>query len=330
MKIIFSYLKDHVKVIIVYLLFALIFYTTFYLYNLPLESVLYASSLCGALGSIFIIIDIFRYRKNHKVLESLKQRIIYSMDKLPSESSLIEEDYKELLNILFEEKTRLLVKSDMDMNEMFDYYTMWAHQIKTPIAAMKILLQSVENESNPYLLNELFKIEQYVEMVLGYLRMENMSSDLVLETYSLDDIVKQVVRKYARLFIGKKIKLNFKELNTDVLTDEKWLVFVVEQIISNAIKYTNLEGSISIYMDEKSPKTLVIEDSGIGIKEEDVPRVFEKGFTGINGRSDKKSTGIGLYLCKTILNKLSHKIEIESEVDKFTRVKISLDVVKLG
>ena len=329
MRIILSYLKDHIKVIIVYLLFVSIFYAIFYLYNLQLEPVMYASTLCGVLGSIFIILDILKYRKKNSVLQNLRESIIYSIDNLPEVNGLIEEDYNMLINILFEEKAKVLAKVDMDMNEMIDYYTLWAHQIKTPIAAMRILIQSVEDDNNSYLLNELFKIEQYVEMVLGYLRMESMSSDLVLQSYSLDDIVRQVVRKYARLFIAKKIKLDFKELNTQVLTDEKWLVFVIEQIISNAIKYSKIEGTISIYMDKNKSKTLVIEDSGIGIEKEDLPRVFEKGFTGFNGRSDKKSTGIGLYLCKTILNKLSHKIEIESEVSKFTRVKIGLDTIKL-
>jgi len=136
--------------------------------------------------------------------------------------------------------------------------------------------------------------------------------------------VKQGIRKYSKLFISKKIKLNYRELNYDVLTDEKWLVFVVEQILSNALKYTSA-GEISIYMDDELPDTLVIQDTGIGIAQEDLPRVFEKGFTGYIGRADKKSTGIGLFLCKQILNKLSHTIAIESEVGRGTKVKIGFD-----
>jgi signal transduction histidine kinase len=162
-------------------------------------------------------------------------------------------------------------------------------------------------------------------MVLQYLRMEDMNADLIFKKYSLDDIIKQAVRKYSKSFIRKKIKLNYEDLNRNVLTDEKWLVFVVEQILSNALKYTN-EGEISIYMDGVLPDTLVIEDTGIGIRQEDLPRVFEKGFTGYIGRSDKSSTGIGLYLCKRILNKLSHTIMIESAVGKGTKVKIGLEV----
>ena len=151
----------------------------------------------------------------------------------------------------------------------------------------------------------------------------------MIKRYPLDDIVKQAIRKYAKSFIRKKIRLNYKDLNFNVLTDEKWLVFVVEQLLSNALKYTN-EGHISIYLDDHLPNTLVIADTGIGIEQEDLPRVFEKGFTGYIGRTDKKSTGIGLYLCKQILNKLSHTITIESQVGKGTKVKIGLDVIDIA
>ena len=151
----------------------------------------------------------------------------------------------------------------------------------------------------------------------------------MIKSYPLDDIVKQAIRKYSKTFILKKIKLNYKSLNCNILTDEKWLVFVVEQILSNALKYTN-SGEISIYMDDRLPFTLVIEDTGIGIAGEDLPRVFEKGFTGYTGRLDKKSTGIGLYLCKRILTKLSHTISIESKVGKGTKVKIGLDTVDIA
>jgi len=208
---------------------------------------------------------------------------------------------------------------------MVDYYTTWAHQIKTPIAAMRLILQSEKSETNSELLEQLFRTEQYVEMVLQYLRLENLNNDLLFKRYPIDDLVKQAVRKYSKSFIRQKIKLNYENLNRDVLTDEKWLVFVIEQILSNALKYTR-EGSISIYMDEVLPYTLVIEDTGIGIEQEDLPRVFEKGFTGYNRRSDKKSTGIGLYLCKQILNRLSHTIKIESVTGKGSKVKIGLDV----
>jgi CRISPR-associated Csx2 family protein len=235
----------------------------------------------------------------------------------------------DLIGIIDHDRTEIINQKEKAFADMVDYYTIWAHQIKTPIAAMRLLLQSEQSETNSELLEQLFKVEQYVEMVLQYLRLENMSSDLVFKRHSLDDIVKQAIRKYSKSFIRKKIKLNYMDLNCDVLTDEKWLVFVVEQILSNALKYTGA-GEISIYMDSRLLDTLVIEDTGIGIEQEDLPRVFEKGFTGYIGRSDKRSTGIGLFLCKQILNKMSHTITIESVVGKGTKVKIGLDVADIA
>jgi signal transduction histidine kinase len=272
------------------------------------------------------IYDVYQYYSRHKILLNLMNRITVNMAKLPKASDLVEQDYQTLLTLLFEDKAKITSKADVSQTEMIDYYTLWVHQIKTPISAMRLLTQTEESMQNSELSTELFKIERYVEMVLGYLRIESISSDLVLSQYYLSNVVKQAIRKYATIFIGKKITLDFKEMDCLVLTDEKWLVFVIEQILSNALKYTK-SGTISIYMEAE--KTLVIKDSGIGIASEDLPRVFEKGFTGFNGRMDKKSTGIGLYLCKKILNKLSHKVTITSQIGLGTMVKIDLSSVKI-
>ncbi len=324
-----SYLKKYFKGIAIFIVFTVIFSVTFYLYHLPVEAVLYATTLCGILGIVLFVVDFMHYRKKHMHLQKLKNCIEVSIEELPEPKELIEKDYVQLLNILFEEKTKITLLADNKHKELIDYYTMWVHQIKTPIAAIRLLLQTEETSQNPELLTELFKIEQYVEMVLQYLRMENMSSDLLLKRFSLDDIVKQAVRKYATLFIRKRIHLEFSKLNCEILTDEKWLVFVLEQILSNALKYTHEGGNISIYMDETLPKTLIIADTGIGIEAEDIPRVFEKGFTGYNGHCDKRSTGIGLYLCKKILTKLSHTIVLESKVGTGSKVKIGLDSIEM-
>lgn len=176
---------------------------------------------------------------------------------------------------------------------------MWVHQIKTPIAAARLLLQEEETDIQA-VQNRLFDIEQYVEMVLGYLRTEDMSSDICLKEVELDELVREQIHKFARIFIGKKISLDYHGVQEKVLTDEKWLGFVIGQILSNALKYTK-NGKISIYMSGENSHTLVIEDTGIGIREEDLPRVFEKGFTGYNGREEGRSTGIGLYLCGKIM-----------------------------
>lgn len=328
-KFVISYFKMRLRGIILLGLFCIIFSLVFSLYNLLVEPIVYASALCACIGIIFLIIDFIRLYNRHKLLQDLKSSITLSFDKLPEPKDIIEEDYKDLLTILYSNNIQIAHSADMSRSDLIDYYTLWAHQIKIPISAMGLILQSEESELNSELSMELFKIEQYVEFVLQYLRLESMSSDLVLKKYSLDDIVKQAVRKYARMFVRKKIKLDFQELSCEVLTDEKWLVFVIEQILSNALKYTK-EGTISIYMDNFSEKTLVIEDTGIGIKEEDLNRIFERGFTGYNGRWDKKSTGLGLYLSKQILSKLSHSIAIESSLDKGTKVMINLATIEVN
>ncbi|GAB6169357.1 sensor histidine kinase [Clostridium carnis] len=325
--ILFSYIKNHIKTIIIYCIFILTFLLVFSLYSLETEAIAYAFILSANIGIIFSFYDFIKYYKKHKALCILKNQISTNLIKIPLSKNLIELDYQDILKILYDEKIEIASTADNKETEMLDYYTLWVHQIKTPIAAMRLLLQSENNNQNKELSTELFKIEQYVEMVLGYLRIENSSSDLVFQNYNLSEIIKQGIRKYANIFIKKSITLDLKEIDCNVLTDEKWLVFVIEQILSNALKYTN-KGKISIYMDDNEEKTLVIEDTGIGIEKEDLPRVFEKGFTGYNGRMNKKSTGIGLYLCKKILNKLSHKITITSEVGVFTKVKIDFSSIK--
>ncbi|ADQ08207.1 integral membrane sensor signal transduction histidine kinase [Caldicellulosiruptor hydrothermalis 108] len=329
-NIIGAYLKRNMLLIIYLLVSSCIFFSISFLYSLPLEPTVYSLVLTYIFAFIIGITDFFSFYKQHITLEKLKRNITIADFSFPIAKDLIEKDYQELIKIINESKIEILTNNEKVYRDMIDYYTAWAHQIKTPIAAIKLVLQAEQSKISSELLEQLFKVEQYVEMVLQYLRMENMSNDLLLKKYSLDHIVKQALRKYSLIFIRKKIKLNYKELNCHVLTDEKWLTFVIEQILSNALKYTNPGGQISIYMENNLPNTLVIEDTGIGIAKEDLPRVFEKGFTGYNGRLDKKSTGIGLYLCKRILDKLSHKIIIESEIGKGTKVKINFDTVDIA
>ena len=327
MKILARFCREHIKDICLYAGFVGVFVVVFYLYNVKLEAVKYAFLLTFVWVIVYGVAGFIRYYGRHRALVETERKIITELDGLPAPGTLIEEDYQKILGRLYEEKLEIESDSRISRQEMADYYGMWVHQIKTPIAAMRILLQSWEEEGDKEsallrdMKMELFKIEQYVEMVLLYLRMEDMSSDLEFQEYALDDVIRQAVRKYSKMFILKKIRLDFTETGRKVLTDEKWLVFVIEQILSNGLKYTK-KGSISIYMEGER---LVIQDTGIGISPEDLPRVFERGFTGYNGRQDKKSTGIGLYLCKSILDRLGHKIEIRSEVGKGTRVYLWLD-----
>ena len=258
-----------------------------------------------------------RWLHRCRALEQLRRSICVSDEGLPSPSDYEDELYQELVRTLSSERARLDAAADAERRDAADYYAMWAHQIKTPIAAMRLLLQQPELDRGS-LEAELFRIEQYVGMVLGYLKLEGDSNDFVLRKRRLDDVVRGCVRKYARLFIIKKLPLNFEETRMTVLTDDKWLAFMIEQLLSNSLKYTS-QGEIRIYADGKA---LVVEDTGIGISAEDLPRLGERGFTGYNGREDKKSTGLGLYLCRRICAKLGHKLVIESTPDVGTRVKI--------
>ena len=312
-----KYLKSRWPIPAALLLFALIFALVLSLYDMPSESVLYAGLLCASCGAFLVALSYTRWLHRCRALEQLRRSICVSDDGLPSPSDYEDELYQELVRTLSSERARLDAAADAERRDAADYYAMWAHQIKTPIAAMRLLLQQPELDRGS-LEAELFRIEQYVGMVLGYLKLEGDSNDFVLRKRRLDDVVRGCVRKYARLFIIKKLPLNFEETRMTVLTDDKWLAFMIEQLLSNSLKYTS-QGEICIYADGKA---LVVEDTGIGISAEDLPRLGERGFTGYNGREDKKSTGLGLYLCRRICAKLGHKLVIESTPDVGTRVKI--------
>ena len=247
------------------------------------------------------------------------------------------EDYQNIIRAAFQNDKEKAFQADRKYTDMLDYYTMWAHQIKTPIAAMKLLIQSgeMDEETRGSLLDQLFRTEQYVEMVLCYVRLSGQVSDYVIAEYDLDDIVRQAVRKFAPVFIRSRCRLVYEPLNCSVLTDEKWLVAVIEQILSNSLKYTEAAGKddpyVEICMDDandadgkESGCVLVIRDNGIGIAAEDLPRIFEKGYTGCNGRTDKKSTGLGLYLCSRICRNLGHGIGAVSEAGEGTEIRLDL------
>ncbi|NLM24902.1 MAG: HAMP domain-containing histidine kinase [Firmicutes bacterium] len=324
MRILQGYSKRNKNCIMLFLLMLAIFTLVFFLYDLPSEPIAYATLLSAVFVGIYFTYDLWRYSQYHSDLRKLQESIIFDISGLPVPNDLLEADYQELVKALFEEKDLLASQAEKAYNELVEYYTLWVHQVKTPISAMRLLLQTNQGLPITELELELLKIEQYVEMVLHYIRVESPASDFVLKYYDLDSIVRQAVRKYAKMFIQKKISLEYSVLGCQVLTDEKWLLFVIEQVLSNALKYT-IAGKISIYLVDK--KTLVIEDTGIGIAEEDLPRVFEQGFTGHLGRFDKRASGIGLYLSKRILSRLSHTIAIESTVGKGTKVMIGLDTI---
>ena len=319
MEILKSYLKKNIKVYILFVVFITIFFIMFYLYNLPLEALIYTGSFCFLASLIASFLDFVNYRESYKKLKFLEKNILNDLEDLPKSLDIRIDYYHKIIEKLYEELEKSTQENRQKNTDMVDYYSMWVHQIKTPIAAMNFLLDNEEVDLKN-LQQELFKIERYVEMVLTYIRLDSISSDYVITKINLDEVVKDSVKKYATIFINKKIKLNYVSHETMVISDKKWLSFAFEQILGNSVKYSRADGEITIKTYENR---LVIEDKGIGIKEEDLPRIFEKGFTGFNGRYEKKSSGLGLYLCKKTLDKLGHHIEISSKVGEGTRIEIT-------
>lgn len=232
----------------------------------------------------------------------------------------------EKLALLEMDKKNRAIEEREKLNDLMDYYTLWAHQIKTPIAASSLLVGEIEDKKvKNQLEQELFKIESYVNIVLQYLRLESFHEDLVLKKENLEDLVKEIVKKYAIFFIQKGLSLNLHDLDRTIITDRKWFVVILEQVLSNSLKYTS-QGGIEIYFQED---TLYIKDSGLGIQDADLLRVFERGFSGYNGRLTQQSSGLGLYLSKKIADELGHQISIASQVGQGTTVMISFSEKKM-
>lgn len=322
MKLFLRYLKGKRGALALFAAFALIMVASFRLYRLPLEAVLYPAALCLALGAAYIGIDFAGIRRRHRVLAALKGM----EDELPEPRDIEAKDYREIIRLLGRQQRELQTRSESEMSAMVDYYTLWAHQIKTPIAAMRLRLQGTDSPEARELLADLGRIERYVEMVLTYLRLEGDGSDYVIREVELDALLRPVFKQFAGEFISRRIRLDYAPIRVRVLTDEKWLAFVVGQVLSNALKYTP-EGTISIWVEP--PATLCVRDTGIGIAPEDLPRVFEQSYTGLVGRSDRRASGIGLYLCKRVCDSLGHGLSIQSTVGEGTTVRIDLSARKL-
>lgn len=343
MRLLADYVNYHKKALLLFLVMSAIWCGTSFLFSVPWPVSLYSLLLCSAAGLAVAAWDFLRFRQRHEELQYLEKEITDSMDSMPLPWDLLEQDYQNVVKASFQSSQKLAFDADRRYQDMEDYYTLWVHQIKTPMAAMKLMLQTGElpEEERGRLQNELFRIEQYVEMVLCYLRLCSHTSDYVIREYDLDSVVKQAVRKYASLFIRSRCRLDYKPLQCQVLTDEKWLLFVIEQLLDNALKYTagkdtadggrnsgrEMGPAVEILLEE--PKTLVIRDNGIGIAPEDLPRIFEKGYTGYNGREDRKSTGLGLYLCRQITEKLGHKIWATSQPGVGSEIHIDLESYEL-
>lgn len=342
MRLWLRYCKERRLFLVLYALTAFLFVAVGSLYHIEnLEKLLYATLLTLTIWGIAIFRDCFLYVRKSTQLEKTFQHFAHSGELLFSESwqrHFLETDndiyaaedfdmaQRTLLSLVCEMHGKEKRQWEEKASERGDYYMMWTHQIKTPISAINLLLDKacLQDRDSFLLKEELFRIEQYADMVLTFQRLESMSSDLVLEGHALYQLLKQAVKKYTLSFINKALSLDLPEIPWRILTDEKWFVFCLEQLLSNSIKYTS-KGGISIQAWEEGERVMLsIDDTGIGIPAEDLPRIFEKGFTGYNGRLGRKSTGIGLYLCRQIFSHLNVTVTVQSQEGQGTRILLGI------
>lgn len=325
MRAFLKYIYQYRKNAFIFIVFSLIFLAVFALYDTDTEAVIYGFALCSVIGIICVISGFRSFRKKHILLNEIYQNLPLMVDELPIPDEPVQEELQNIITKLSEINRENIMDLKTIRQNNTEYFSVWVHQIKTPIAAIQMLLQDDDTDKSRELSAELFRIEQYAEMALHYIRLDSDSNDFIIQRCDLDNIVRQAVRRYAPLFIRRKIKLDYQSVNIEVLTDEKWLLFVVEQLLSNAVKYT-VNGCVTIkFVDD----ILSVIDTGIGIAPEDLPRIFEKGYTGMSGRTDKKSTGLGLYLCKKVCDKLGHNISASSEVGKGSVFSVDLNSQQL-
>lgn len=315
---ILQYLKNRIGIISLLLLLIIVWYVYIFLQFGDLNYFLYPLLLWGFVIFVYGMIDFICYQRKYRQLQKLKNAVEQAEENFPECNGGLEQLYQELFHLYHEMNTREKTRQDQETQERLQYFTMWVHQIKTPVSGLRLLLQQAEqgNELDirdiRALMQEVFHIEQYVGMVLTYLRLEQHSSDLVIKEQRVDKELKQSIKKFATLFIQKGLSIEVDISDELVVTDSKWLSFILEQLLSNAVKYTN-RGTVCVTFKNRQ---LVVRDTGIGIAGEDLPRIFERGYTGYNGRIDKQSTGIGLYLVGQVVKRIGATIEVVSETTK--------------
>ena len=298
-RVLLDCLKKFVLPFLLFCIYSVLIYLVFWLYAINLEPFFYASVI-----SFFFLVCAF----------------VFTLIKAFYKPT--EQDYRDQIEQLTEKIKQLSTDFSSEQNETQDFYTTWVHQIKTPIAVLKLELDKANKSEldRDALQQELFRIEQYTDMVLSYQRLGSSSNDLLVKEYLLDELIREVIRKYASQFIHKKLKLEYEGCTQIIVIDKKWFCCILEQLVSNAIKYTQA-GSISITLNDG---TLCISDTGIGIAPEDLPRIFEKGYTGINGRLNEKSSGLGLYLCSKAAGLLEIPIKAESTPSKGSTFSLNI------
>lgn len=296
--------------------------------KLSINNILYLNSVSLVFFLIYLSIQFLKFnsycKKMKKAIETQYENILIAM---PEPTNFEQSQYTQLVKKLYDiQKSQIEVLYE-DKIDNSEFVTSWVHEIKTPIAVSRLIIENSFDKPKEDILDsleeELDKIDNYVEQALYYSRVDSFSKDYFINEISISKVINELVKKHAKTFISKRIKIDIKNTDFNVLSDKKWLIFIIDQVLSNSLKYSDSESSIKIYGEKTSSgHKLTIEDSGIGIPAEDLHRVFEKGFTGRTGRKNSKSTGMGLYLAKTLSKKLGHDISIESELEEYTKVTI--------
>lgn len=281
--------------------------------------VLYSGLLFLAALALVVALDAPLFMRRCKQLSELRENVAGFEQEIPAGSNALEQAYAGIAQGLLQRLRQETDALDRMHRRDIEYYTMWVHQIKTPLSALRLLLEGgVAGQAQ--LEQELFQIERYVEMALSYARSARMESDMVIEPCDVEAVLRKSIRKYAPQFIAKDLRVQVEGQGWLAPADAKWLAFLLEQLLSNAVKYTYAGGVTA----RLARPVLEITDTGVGIRPEDLPRVFERGFTGYNGRIDQRASGLGLGMAKRVADALSIRLQMESEWGKGTRVILIL------
>lgn len=303
--------KAQVQLLVFYILMISILALLVVLYQLPGEAVWLCFWLSLPVLGSFLGYRWHQYRK----VRDLMAMDQFDSSHYPGDVVPYAQKLEEMQKKMAADKEKAFV----DRRELVDYFSLWAHQTKLPLAVLRLLCEQDYPDTRAIRM-QMKRLTQYVDMAMAFVRLES-DSDYKLKTQPVDLMIREAVRGFSTEFIHKKLKLEYTETHRQAITDSKWMTFVLEQVLSNAVRYTPEGGTIRIY---GSGNTICIQDTGCGIDPADLPRIFDQGFSGFNGHASSTSSGVGLYLCKKVLDRLGHTIEIQSVLGKGTKVIIGI------
>lgn len=317
-----KYIKSRMAVIFFFILMMAIFCFVTILAGIPWNVTLYAVAIQLFFSFIYICIYYPGFASKLKRLKMIKEKTEYIDEFDFSPYDCVELEYQAIYIKLREGLLQAIRDKENLESALSEYYKLWVHQIKTPLAALDLLVQNSKLSEKNEMKLELAKIEEYLDMLLQFIRLAADNTDFVFSKYNMEEIVRENVKSQSIIFIKKKLSIELENLDVNIITDKKWLGFIIGQILSNALKYTSKGGIVISMVAAKDCHILSIEDSGIGIRAEDLSRIFEDGFTGYNGRTGSKSSGIGLYLCRKIADRLGYSLRASSELGVGTKIDI--------